>query len=149
VLTCSLLQRCLADTSDTLRRCAITGLCSMLPVALALPLLSLSGAGAAQRAAMLAACVAVYAAYTALRFTFSSCSVLMNETAMSPELREHVGAVNGAGATFAGVMWFAEPALAGWAWSLVAALSTSGAQFAPWLGVAGMIVTSVAILSRA
>jgi hypothetical protein len=118
----------------------------MLPVALTLPLLSLFGQGSAHHAVMIAAFVVVYSVYNiSVNFTFASGNVMVNEQAMAPELREHVGAINGAGATLAAGVRAAGPALGGWVWSLVAASGLRGALFIPWCGVAGLIVTNVCI----
>ena len=87
-----------------------------------------------------------YSVFTiAANFVFASSNVMVNETAMTPELREHVGAINGAGATVAAAVRAVGPALGGVIWSLVASSSVSGAQFVPWLVFVLLMAGSAAV----
>jgi hypothetical protein len=59
---------------------------------------------------------------------------MVNEVALSSELKDQLGAINGAGQTMTSVMRALGPSIAGGVWSMVTAADTSFGQFMPfWL----------------
>jgi hypothetical protein len=61
-------------------------------------------------------------------------TAMVNEVALSSELKDQLGAINGAGQTMSALMRAVGPSIAGGAWSIVAAADTSFGQFVPfWL----------------
>lgn len=147
-MSCSHLVAASAAGACALCRTALTGLTVMLPVALLMPALSLFPPSHA--AAMICAFAALYSAYNVgVNFTFASSNVLVNETAMTPELKDQVGSINGAGATLAAATRSFGPAVTGWLWSRATSSGLPGAQFALWWAFTLLLLFNMAMIARA
>lgn len=130
------------------RGCVTLGLAVMLAALLTLPTLSLLPAS--RPGLTLAALAALQAmSQLAVNFAFSTGNAMVNEVAMGPDLRDQLGAINGAGQTLSALARGAGPCLAGAAWSLIAAAGAPPwGPFVPfWLlaGLAGVVLRMYAV----
>jgi hypothetical protein len=103
----------------------------MIPVTILFPLLSMLSS---EKAAVLGAFTVLCSFQNiGMNFTFASGNVLVNQAALRPDLKDQVGAINGAGHMLSSAVRAVGPALAGSMWSFVAATSFPGVHFLPFL----------------